>query len=347
MAEEEARAAALMLQVTQLNNFLKVPDPIKQLPTYDGAQHSLMSWIQQVETILRFCVGVQNTPIYERYIEVIRTKLTGRASKEIEHRRVPNAWPEIRANLIELFADDRDLSTLCQSIPYLVQEKGEEVKDYYGRVLELSSSISEKIQLDATYQGHENAVIHFASNFTMNAFIDGLNPRYASFTRNARPANMSEAYHIASQHVQADRRAKSKMEMTAKLTVNSSAVSRRNIPQNRPSPPQSRPAYQNRQTNQRDPPQNFNPAPRGPANNFQNVRNVDAPAPMEVDNSRRSRHSAVPMSLSTRHQQISNAELAEEEEIFADQADYDGDYEVENFDDEINFQIARSANGKT
>ena len=140
---------------------------------------------------------------------MIRQKITGRADKALNSRNVPNDWVQIRAALVEHFADHRDLATFQQQIPYLVQGS-KSLDEYYHETLELQAKISAKITLSPEYAGHVQAVVNFSSQSIKHAFIDGLRRPYAAYTRNANPENLAQAFQIAKQKVLADKRSRDK-----------------------------------------------------------------------------------------------------------------------------------------
>lgn len=148
----------------------KIPDPIKFLSNYDGDQQTLHHWITQVENVLAIYdeVRVTHAAIYNVWLGIIRSKVQGKANEALVSRNVPNTWAEIKAVLIDYFADKRDLSTLCQQIPYL-RQNDKNVGTFYKEVQKLSSNINQKIALDDRYTGHVNAVMTFVSEITKNA----------------------------------------------------------------------------------------------------------------------------------------------------------------------------------
>lgn len=293
----------------------RIPDTIKLIPAYSGDTKDLESWISTVENVLALYVELANTPTYQVWILTVRNKLVGKASDALNNSHTPLDWNSIKETLISHFGDRRDLSTLTQKIPYISQNN-KTIDEFYQECVTIQSNINSKIRLDPTHAGHYDNIMMVMSNMIKDAFIDGLNEPYSSYTRNYRPTSLTDAYSCVREQYSANERKKAKstnsqMRMTQKIGLNGPAmmnVPRYNsyrppfIPQ-RPNLP--RPInYQTRPFNQQQRPHNFQPRPF----NFQprpfNIqprpfnsqpgqwtphKSFENPTPMDVDRSLRSR----------------------------------------------------------
>jgi Retrotransposon gag protein len=346
-----------MADLGDIINQSKIPDPIKFISNYDGDSKTLHYWLTSVEVVINLYDNVRlgHPAVFAVWLGVIRSKIIGKANDALVLRHVPLAWANIRACLIEYFGDSRDLSTLCQKIPYLRQEN-KTVEEYYKEISQLSANINQKIVLDPRYDNHVDAVMVFVNEITKNAFIDGLNEPYNLTVRGFRPESLEAAKSAAEEQVQSVLRNRNpnfrQNGNRGKFPQNSSRVQNQNAYANRFQQQQPSNLAQNFQN--RSQPQSSNFANQG---NFQNRPQAQPNqnfsqgffrrnTPMEVD-SARTRQSAMPMSIS-RVQNVSNMEQASEEEV--DQGEDFEQSEGENFDNEqqdVNFHLVVDENFKS
>ena len=354
--------------VLDIINVSKIPDTIKMLPTFDGDSNFLHIWLSQVQDVIDMYRTIHNNPIWNIWLQAIRTKVVGKAGEALTMRNVRNDWAAIRTTLIEHFNDQRDLSTLCQSIPYLKQNTSS-VDEFYTEVSHLSTKINQKINLDVTYNGHTDAVTHFASQLVKNAFIDGLNRPYGAYTRNARPDSLIAAFQVAREQYLADNRIQEKQTLNQKASFDaqkkknfgnprtqgnfqraSTAQNQNNFQRASNSQGQN---YQEQFSGQRPrTSQGFvrnNPQQFVGRNNFrtnqaqyqdQNQASIQKPTPMEVDTSGRSRQTQ-PMSVSRMDRNIiSHTEQEDFSEEIPEENSYENEFEEENYDlGEANFHL--------
>lgn len=328
-------------------NSSKIPDPIKFLPSFDGETKTLHHWLTAAQDVLALYedVRVAAPAVYRVWIGVIRSKIVAKANEALVSRNIPNDWDAIRLNLIEHFGDRRDLSTLCQKIPYMKQGQ-KSIDTFHKEVTELSANINQKILLDIRYDGHADAVMTFVREITKNAFIDGLNEPYNLTVRGSRPQTLEDAKSAADEQFQSVLRSRhyegrAQSSKVAGFAQNfSRAPSQPRIPNNFQRPAQQNqifaPRFNNSNVNQNA--GNYRPNAQ---RSFSNV------SPMEVDPSMRSRQSVQPMSISqrSRNNQIANVEHVEESQ---EDLQVEDDFPVESSDDfangpadgELNFHLA-------
>lgn len=204
--------------VNQLCTAAKVPESIKLLPEYSGNKSTLSSWLVSAQAIVDEYEPLHGDAIWARWLGNIRQKIVGQAHDALSLRGVNRNWLEIKAALIEYFGDRRDLSTLQQEAANL-QQGDKAIETFYREALELQVKITEKIHLTQAYNGHAQYVAHYACDAVKNSFIDGLNPPYSAFTRNANPESLANAFQIANQQFLANARQKSR-QMFAQKTLN-------------------------------------------------------------------------------------------------------------------------------
>lgn len=331
-------------------NSSKIPDTIKGLPSFNGETKNLTYWLGQVQTIVDVYRDLHADPIWALWMQSIRGKIVGRANDALASDNVDGEWINIRAALIEHFGDNRELSSLCQSIPYLNQ--GNKTLDtFYHEVTELQAKINQKINLEETYRGHTVAVSHFAASLMKEAFIDGLRNPYSAYTRNAHPRTLADAYQSAQRQFEADARKTDKFSLAKSLSGQPPDRSRnQNANVSKSNPKTANYQKQNSQNANRSASQNAY-VPKNLQNNSQNnlqyANRSAVPHPaveaMEIDPSTQSRRSAQPMSTSQRYRpaQVTSTELHEDNET----ADETVEQEETFFDEEcgdadLNFHLA-------
>lgn len=174
----------------------RIPDTIKQLPTYSGDKKQLTTWIDLVQSTLELYRELVNTPIYPIWLRQIRQKITEKANDVLVNNHTPLQWNAMRDALIDHFGDRRDLSTLTQKIPYLKQGS-QTIDSFYHECAGLASDINANLTLDPQNNGHVPAIMRVIGIMMRDSFIDGLHEPYSSYTRNARPASLLEARQYA------------------------------------------------------------------------------------------------------------------------------------------------------
>lgn len=271
-------------QLENAINGSRIPDTIKLLPNYAGDPKGLVPWLETVQETLNLYQHMAQNPIYPVWLRHVRGKILDRANDALVNAHVPLEWNLIKATLISYFGDRRDLSTLTQKI-YSLKQGIKGIDDFYNEAHTLMSDINAKVMLDEENEGHEDALIRFVGNLVRDGFIDGLNEPFGSYTRNARPANLREAFQVAKEQYEASGRKRERNPGFPRVLP----------PPPRNSGPFSAPFVQRNFAPPAGPfrPRNSNPPFDRPPMNFQNRRpnpqNFQRPVPMEVDQSLRSR----------------------------------------------------------
>lgn len=253
----------------------RIPDTIKTIPTYNGDPKTLNSWIDGVQAVVSMYSTLTNHPVYPIWIRQIRNKIIDKANEALVTSHTPLQWPNIKATLINYFGDKRDLSTLTQKIPFMRQNT-KTIDEFYQECSGLLADINSKISLDPESQGHVAPIMRIIGEQIKNAFIDGLNEPYSSYTRNYRPQTLVDAYHSAREQYAANMRKKEVTSSTTQRAVpqqQSKNVQRPYIPI-----PQYHPSYIPRYTGAI--PRNSIP-PKIPPKPFAK------PVPMDVDKSQK------------------------------------------------------------
>lgn len=163
------------------------------------------------------------------------------------------------------------------------------------------ADINTKVSLDERNAGHVKPIMRMMGNMIKDAFVDGLNEPYSSYTRNYRPETLVDAYQCAMEQYAANCRRSKKTNNNPLRSGNVKSGTRSNTFQNnfmRPNTFQNNFVKPNTFQNNFVRPNTFQNNFMRP-NHFQNnsVRpnyvprptNFNRPTPMEIDNSTKHR----------------------------------------------------------
>ena len=123
----------------------RVPDIVKGLPQYSGSPFQLSTWTQSVERILHHFKSLEKTDIYQLWLQEIRNKIVGEAGDMLASNGIPLDWSAIKAPLVLLYGDKRELSRLLQKLFSLRQDR-QSVNEFYSSIRDCFTGISAHIQ---------------------------------------------------------------------------------------------------------------------------------------------------------------------------------------------------------
>lgn len=118
-AAQQAQVNRIQVAVTNS----KIPDTIKNLPTFDEESDDLTHWLFTVQTLIDAYQELHQEPIWILWIGCIRQKIVKTAHSALISANVPNDWARIRATLIEHFGNNRELSLPVDPVPQPRYEK--------------------------------------------------------------------------------------------------------------------------------------------------------------------------------------------------------------------------------
>lgn len=146
------------LTPTQTNidifNSLRIPDAIKDLPKFDRNPRLLNEYINNVEEILLYIRGTDNTPYGQILLRAIRNKIEGQANEILNMYGTPLIWDEIKDHLILHYADKRSETSLIRDLHNAVQ-LNKTAEAFYGEIIEIQSALCNNILL---YERDTNVV---------------------------------------------------------------------------------------------------------------------------------------------------------------------------------------------
>ena len=160
---------------TDLKEISRLPDCVKELQVFDGNPTQYVSWVHNVESILKDFEIVRNKPIYRAILMHIRQKVRGSADAAlVSYNLFDNDWTSIKKCLSLHYADKRDIRTLEHQLSQLTQ-KGSKMDEFYAMVNHQLSLIINKVKTESFSEETVNALIESHRNRALDVFIRGLN----------------------------------------------------------------------------------------------------------------------------------------------------------------------------
>lgn len=179
---------------TELKEICKLPDCVKELQIFDGNPVQYVSWIHNVENILKDFEIVRNKPIYRAILQSIRQKIRGPAdSALISYNIFGDSWPAIKKCLSLHYADKRDIRTLEHQLSLLTQGNMR-LDEFYATVNHQFSLIINKLKTEDHYVETTNVLIETYRNRALDVFIRGVNGELSRMLMIRKPLTLPEAY---------------------------------------------------------------------------------------------------------------------------------------------------------
>lgn len=184
--------SAKMATVKDVLDGLRIPDAIKDLPTYEGNPRTLFDFIDNVEEILIALISVTNTGYKKIILRAIRNKITGQANEVLNMYGTPTDWNEIKQNLITHYADKRNETSLIRDL-HLIKQGPETVENFYSKVIEILSVITNHIKIHEVVENVIIAKQNLYQEMSLNIFLSGLREPLGSTIRAMRPSSLAQA----------------------------------------------------------------------------------------------------------------------------------------------------------
>lgn len=173
----------------------KIPDLIKNLPTFSGNSKQINHWITCADRVIRMYRHLMGTDVYELWLMEVRNKIVGEAGDLLASSGTPLDWEKIKEQLKIIYGDKRELSTLLQKL-FSVRQSRDTVRNFYTTISDCYTGISAHIQLDGQWR-HPEELIKFVDKLCLEKFIDGLDEPFSSHVGLLQPASLGQAYQYA------------------------------------------------------------------------------------------------------------------------------------------------------
>lgn len=181
-----------MTQQVDIFNSLRIPDAIKDLPKFDGNPRLLNDFLNNVEEILLYIRGTDNTPYGKILLRAIRNKIEGQANEILNTYGTPLVWDDIKNNLILHYSDKRSETSLIRDL-HNVKQQGKSIESFYREIIELQASLCNNILIHEKNTSVLNAKKTLYSEMCLNSFLSGLNEPLGSRIRAMQPDSIAAA----------------------------------------------------------------------------------------------------------------------------------------------------------
>jgi len=295
------------------DDYFRIPDPIKSLPTFEGNRKQLASWLSTADNTLALFKDLVPAAVYQMYVTAVTNKICGKAKDILCLSGSPQNFDEIKEILISSLGDRQELSTYkCQMWQNKMTD-GMSIHKYYHQTKEIVQNIKTLAKQNEQYRTNWVAINAFIDEDALAAFIAGLRGNYFGHAQAARPKDIEDAYAFLCKFKATEQNAGS-------LTKNVQTPSNK--------PPFKNKFNQNESTS-------YNKPTKAISEKKFSIKNSDKPEPMDVDASMRSKYAQ-------NKKQFHNNEVETEQES----NDSDSDDETDHFN-EVNFRLAGSLKNNT
>lgn len=150
MEQVQLTPEQLAQQIDATFKNFRIPDAIKNIPTFDGNSRLLFDFIENVEEILGLCDPVSRTSYAKIILRSIRNKIIGEANEVLNMYGTGLVWADIKKNLILHYSDKRNETSLIRDL-HSLNQKTDTIETFYSKVIEIYSTLLNHAKI------HENA----------------------------------------------------------------------------------------------------------------------------------------------------------------------------------------------
>lgn len=179
---------------SELREIAKLPDPVKEIQVFEGNPTQYVSWVHNIETVLKDYEIVRGKPLYRAILQHIRQKIRGKADAAlVSYNIFDGEWEEIKRVLSLHYADKRDIRTLEHQLNSLKQGSSR-VDDFYATVNHQFSLIINKIRCEAYSCETADALVGTYRDRALDVFVRGLSGDLSRLLIIQKPKTLPEAY---------------------------------------------------------------------------------------------------------------------------------------------------------
>lgn len=190
--QANANANANVGPVENVLKTLQTPQILRDLPSFNGDQVKLHSFIRSIENLMPVINQVRGTAMYTVWHH--RSKIVGNADNILELYGTSLDWAEIKQNLITHYSDRRDEVSLTRDIFKLYQTGS--VEDYYGKISHIASLLVNLLNISEPNDAVKNAKNNFYQQMGLKVFLTGLKDPVGPIIRAQSPATLKEALRL-------------------------------------------------------------------------------------------------------------------------------------------------------
>lgn len=175
---------------------LRIPDAIKEIPTFSGNKHELRNFIDHVDEVVNICEPIYPDPNQKKIItRTLRSKIKGDASNVLEMYSASGTWQLMKDCLTEHYTDKEDEGTLIKELNSLSQ-RNDDIDTYFARVSSVVNRLNSWLATHTpvnTLQVVTEAKRHWYLQLALTAFLTGLKEPLATIIRTRDPKTLQAA----------------------------------------------------------------------------------------------------------------------------------------------------------
>lgn len=274
MAKISARLNQLSINSTNSNRettpaedvlkSLQTPSTLRDIVPFDGNPIKLHQFLKAVDRIMPIMQRASNSPMFDVWMQAIRSKVIGDADTVLELYGTELNWDEIKSNLITHYHDKRDEVSLTRDLFKLSQTNT--VQELYESISYIISLLINQLNFNEKDSNVKTAKQKYYQEIGLKVFVAGLRPPLGPIIRAQQPSTLKEALRFCSEESNYNY-VQSSFKPQTSSPSNASAVPKHISPQQqrlpyRPPPQRApwmqhnngiRPPYNSNQTNFRPP----------------------------------------------------------------------------------------------
>lgn len=170
----------------------KIPDPIKTLPSYSGNKKQLHSWLETAEKTLKLFESLVPPEIFQIYLTAVLNKIEGHAKDVICTNGNPESFEEVKVILTTALGDKQELSTYNCLLWHNPMDGN--VNKHYSSTKQLVQNIKTLAKQNALYNAHWEAINSFIDEYSLAAYMSGLQKPYFGYAQARGPKSIEDAY---------------------------------------------------------------------------------------------------------------------------------------------------------
>lgn len=177
-----------------MEDFFKLPDPIKVIPKFDGSRKQLTAWLTTVENTLEIFKPLVTPNQFAIYVSAVIHKIEGKAKDIICLAGNPQTFEEIQEILTNALGDRQELTFYKSQLWQNKMMDTMSIHKYYSRCKEITQNIKTLAKQKQKYKDNWDAINAFIEEDALAAFLAGLKEPYFGYAQAACPEDMEAAY---------------------------------------------------------------------------------------------------------------------------------------------------------
>lgn len=236
----------------------RIPDPIRDLPVFDGNKKQLANWLTTAKRTLALFQPIVTEAQYRIYLQSVIHKITGAARDVICVADELSTFEEVETLLTEKLGDRRDIASYKTALWQL--KMGDSIHTYYQQTSEIVQNIKSLARKNQIYRDNWQAIEQFIEEDALASFVTGLTKEFFGHCQSAKPKDFKSAYSFL-------------CKFDTNLEIRARSQKPMAVSNFKPQPPKTP----------------FTPKIFPPKNIPFPTRSVNTPTPMEIDQSRQTR----------------------------------------------------------